>query len=134
MFWIANDWQNTSSSSVRWSNTFNKNINKYSIISAKWGQQLAISWLLYTNLQNKTLSWLLCTNLQNKTHCKRATTFARSQKSQRKYIVLNSSWKLSPIISGGRGQNIVLASLHELAKQNTLQTGHYFREIPKKSA
>ena len=38
VFWVANDWQNTSSSSVRSSNTFNKNINKHSITSAKWGQ------------------------------------------------------------------------------------------------
>ena len=36
--WMANDWQNTSSSSVISNNTFNKNINKYSITSAKWGQ------------------------------------------------------------------------------------------------
>ena len=50
----SNDWQNTSISSVRSSNTFSKNINKHSITSAKWGQLLAISWLLYTNLQNKT--------------------------------------------------------------------------------
>ena len=38
VFWVANDRQNTSSSSVRSSNTFNKNINKHSITSAKWGQ------------------------------------------------------------------------------------------------
>ena len=46
---------------------------------------MAISWLLNTNLQNKTLC-LLCTNLQ-------------------KDIVSNSGWKLSPIINkrGGGG-------------------------------
>ena len=38
VFWIANNQQNTSSSSVKSSNTFNKNINKNSITSAKWGQ------------------------------------------------------------------------------------------------
>ena len=38
VFWIANDAQNTSGSSVRSSNTFNKNINIHSITSAKWGQ------------------------------------------------------------------------------------------------
>ena len=36
VFWVVNDRQNTSSSSVRSSNTFNKNI-KYLITSAKWG-------------------------------------------------------------------------------------------------
>ena len=60
---------------------------------------MAISWLLYTNLQNKTLCWLLCTNLQNKTHYRRVTPFARSQKSQHKYIVSNWGWKHSPIIN-----------------------------------
>ena len=34
----SNDQQNTSSSTVRSSNTLNKNINKHSINSAKWGQ------------------------------------------------------------------------------------------------
>ena len=38
VFWIANDWQNASSSSVRSINTFNKYINKHLITSAKWGQ------------------------------------------------------------------------------------------------
>ena len=38
VFWFANDRQNISSSSVRSSNTFNENINKHSITSAKWGQ------------------------------------------------------------------------------------------------
>ena len=38
VFWNANDWQNTSRSSVMLSNTFNKNIQKNSITSAKWGQ------------------------------------------------------------------------------------------------
>ena len=100
MFWVANERQNTSSSSVKSSNTFNKNINKHSITSAKWGQyELAISWLLETNLQNKTLRWLLCMNLQNKAHYRRVTPFARSQKSQHKFIVSNSGWKLSPIIN-----------------------------------
>ena len=61
--------------------------------------ELAISWLLYTNLQNKTLCWLPCMNLQNKTHYRRFTPFARSQKSQHKCIVSNTSWKLSPIIN-----------------------------------
>ena len=50
-------------------------------------------------LNIKTLCWLLCTNLQNKTHYRRVTPFARLQKSQHKYIVSNSSWKLSPIIN-----------------------------------
>ena len=35
VFWVANDEQNTSSSSVRSSNTSNKNINKHSITSVK---------------------------------------------------------------------------------------------------
>ena len=56
------------------------------------------SWLLYTNLQNKTLCWFLCMNLPNKTHYRRVTPSARLQKSQYKYIVSNPSWKLSPII------------------------------------
>ena len=38
VFWVANDLQNTSSSSVRSSSTFNKNINKHSITSVKSGQ------------------------------------------------------------------------------------------------
>ena len=38
VFRVANDRQNTSSSSVRSSNTFNKNINEHLITSAKWGQ------------------------------------------------------------------------------------------------
>ena len=38
VIWIANDRQNASSLSVRSSNTFNKNINKHSITSAKWSQ------------------------------------------------------------------------------------------------
>ena len=104
MFWVANERQNISGSSVKSSNTFNKSINKPSITSAKRGQyELTISWLLYTNLQNKTLRWLIIK--QNKTHYRRVTPFARSQKSQHKYIVSNSGWKLSPIINkreGGR--------------------------------
>ena len=108
MFWVANERQNTSSSSVKSSNTFNKNINKHSITSAKWGQyELAISWLLETNLQNKTLRWLLCMNLQNKAHYRRVTPFARSQKSQHKFIVSNSGWKLSPIINKWEGKRRV---------------------------
>ena len=82
---------------------------------------MAISWFLYTNLQNKTLCWQLCANLQNKTHYRQVTPLARSQKSQHKYIVSNSGWKLSPIINkqgGGVG-----------CKQNVLggknQTIHY---------
>ena len=63
---------------------------------------MAISYLLYTNLQNKTLCWLLCTNLQNKTHYRRVTPFARSRKSQHKYIVSNFDWKLFPSIRHSR--------------------------------
>ena len=33
------------------------------------------------------ISWLLYTNLQNKTHCRWVNSFARSQKRQHKYIV-----------------------------------------------
>ena len=40
VFWVANDRQNTSSSSVRSSNTFNKKVNKHSITSAKWVQSI----------------------------------------------------------------------------------------------
>ena len=73
---------------------------------------MTISWLLYTNVQNKTLCWLLCTNLKNKTRYRRVTPFARSQKSQHKCIASNSGWKLSPISNnwgvgwsgGGRGR------------------------------
>ena len=60
---------------------------------------MAISWLLYTNLQNKTLCWLLCMNLQNKTHYRLVTPFGRLQKSHHKYIVSKLGWKLSPIIN-----------------------------------
>ena len=35
VFWVANDRQNTSSSLVRSSNTFNKNINKHSVTAMK---------------------------------------------------------------------------------------------------
>ena len=38
VFWNANDLKNTSSSSVRSSSTFKKNINKHLITSVKWGQ------------------------------------------------------------------------------------------------
>ena len=99
VFWVANDRQNSSNSSVRPSNTFNKNI-KHSIPFANWGQQLAISWLLCANLQNKTLRWLLRMNLQNKT----VTPFGWSQKIQHKYVVSNSCWKLSPIINKREGR------------------------------
>ena len=37
--------------------------------------------------------------MQNKTHYRRVTLFARSQKSQRKYIFSNSGWKLSLVIN-----------------------------------
>ena len=60
---------------------------------------MAISWPLYTNLQKKGLCWLLYTNLQNKTHYRWVTPFARSLKSQHKFIVSNSGWKCSPIIN-----------------------------------
>ena len=64
---------------------------------------MAVSWLLYTNLQNKTLCWFLCTNLENKTHYRRVTPFVWSQKSQHKFIISNSGWKPSQIINkGGR--------------------------------
>ena len=104
VFWLAKERQKTSTSSVRSSNTFNKNINKHSITSAKRGQYLAVSWLLYTNSQNKTLGWLLCMNLKSKVHDRRVTPFPRSQKSQHKYILSNSGWKLSPIINKGGGE------------------------------
>ena len=38
VFWVTNDRQNESSSLVGSSNTFNKNVNKHSSTSAKWGQ------------------------------------------------------------------------------------------------
>ena len=38
VFWVANDLKNTSSSSVRSSSIFNKNIKKHMITSAKWSQ------------------------------------------------------------------------------------------------
>ena len=98
--------KNTLNSSVRSRNTVNKNIKKHFFNSVKWGQLLAISWLLYTNLQNKTLCLLVCTNLQNK-HDRRVTLFARSQKSQHKYIVSKrmekecSGWKkIEKLITG----------------------------------
>ena len=66
---------------------------------------MEISWLLYTNLQNKTLCCLLCTNLQNKTRYWRVIPLVRSEKSQHKYIVSNSDWKRSPIINK-RGEGV----------------------------
>ena len=62
-----------------------------------------ISWLFYTDLQNKTLCWLLCTNLQDRSL---VTPFARSQKSQHKYIVWNSGWKISPIVNKWVGEGM----------------------------
>ena len=89
----SNYQQNTSSLSVRSSNTFNKNINKH-LISVK------SSRLLYTNLQSKTQ----CAGFFNRTYktkpttdgsfllgdCKKVSTRILFQK-----VCL--SWKLSPI-------------------------------------
>ena len=84
------------------------------ITSAKWGQWLAIDWLLYTNLQNKILCWLLSTNLQNKTGYKQVTLFAMLRKSQHKYVVSNLGWKLSPVIDKrGRDREGVQKKLNE---------------------
>ena len=86
----SNNQQNTSSSSVRSSNTFNKN-NRHSNVSAKCGKELAT---------------LADTDLQYKTHYRRVLHFARSQKSQHKYIVSKClGWKLflsGKLISGWR--------------------------------
>ena len=103
MFWVANDRQNTSSSSVKSSNTFNKNINKQSITSAKWGQQLAISWRLYTNLQNKRMCWLGFFARTYKTnHTTNGSLLLRDSNVLFRKVCLD--WKLSSIIKRwGRG-------------------------------
>ena len=63
---------------------------------------MAISWLLYTNLQNKTMFWLLYMNL----HFTKLTTDESFALQDRKKVSISMlfqnfclDWKLSPIIN-----------------------------------
>ena len=61
----------------------------------------SVSWLLCTNLQNKTMCWLLCTNLQKKTIQARPFLL-RDRKNVSISMLFQKvflGWKLSPIIN-----------------------------------
>ena len=90
---------------------------------------MEISWLLCTNLQNKTLCCLLCTNLQNKTRYWRVIPFKRSEKSQHKYILSNSGWKLSLIINKtGEGVEKEYSRCKKNRKNNWRREGASIRQ------
>ena len=108
----SNDRENTSSSSVRSSNTFNKNINKHSITSCEMRTIIGNKLASLYNSQSKTQCAGFFTGTYKTKHNTDGSLLFRDRKIVSISILFRKvclGWKLSPIINrrGGWNKNVL---------------------------